>query len=114
MKFVPGNYYKTRTGRKALFIGETVNCPPRSRLVFEVDEGCEYCALRGYYNSGWYNYDIPNELDILSEWENEPKKIERISTDLLDKLTFGNIDDVICDRINKLIDVVNKLQEKIK
>ena len=114
MKFIPGNYYKTRAGSKARFVGETIYCEKRAKLIFEIiqDEN-KFSFVRFYYIDGLFS-PIENELDIVSEWEDEPKKIERIVNIYYSPEKIPNVEifSQFASKINDIIDAVNKLQEK--
>ena len=110
MKFVPGKFYKTRGGSKAYFIGFT-NFSLDYSCVFELfNKGVETYSSEGKY---LFNED-PHDLDIISEWEDNPKKIERIVNIYYSPEKIPNVEifSQFASKINDIIDAVNKLQEK--
>lgn len=107
MKFVPGKFYKTRSGSKAYFIGFT-NFSLDYSCVFEVfGKGVNNYSSEGKYLLNEDRHD----LDIISEWEDKPKKIEKHSVPLeyvSDKYCIEHISS----KLNELIEVLNNLREK--
>lgn len=127
MKFVPDNYYKTRSGSRARFIGNKIFDDSNYPCVFEING----YGVQIYTSNGRFTiFGELNDLDIISEWGDEKKynKLDDINDGVKKYYDFNEYSKVkevallqgfnwasncaLELKLNELIEVVNFLVKK--
>lgn len=81
MKFIPGNYYKTRDGRKARFVGITKHQEDCDLLLFEMESkphSMWLFSVRQQDGSYYPHREMESLNDIVSEWCGHPTKEDKL------------------------------------
>lgn len=116
MEIEAGRYYRTRAGLKVFVAGANIYADKDDHNPYWLGALDAVNHIHWAFDGKVWDSEWSNEFDIISEWQNEPEKVNLNKFDLPDlQSTYTSYPDYQSRyEINQLIDAVKQLQKMIK